>query len=80
MFTDEQALIEHKMHTMEAADRLFRDFALTTGRPCTARLRELSQLVKERMGTTPAVFVPAGTDRSATVSQRRSESTRARRQ
>ena len=69
MFTDEQALIEHKMHTMEAADRLFRDFAFDHRSTLYGEVSEnFLNLVKERMGTTPAVFsFLQGLDRSATV-------------
>ena len=69
MFPDEQGLIEHQMHIMEARTILFRDFAYDHR---SALYGEVSQdfinLVKDRMGATPAVFSFAqGLERSATV-------------
>ena len=57
MFPDEQSLIEHQIHIMEARTILFRDYA-TDHR--SSIYGEVSQsfldLVKERMGAAPPVF------------------------
>ena len=57
MFPDEQGLIEHKLQTMEATNRLFRDYAYdhesTLFGPVSESFRNL---LKERMGATPTVF------------------------
>ena len=69
MFPDEQGLIEHKMHTMEATAVLFRDYAFDHH---SSIYGEVSQnfvnLVKERMGAAPAVFsFLQGLERAAMV-------------
>ncbi len=57
MFPDEQGLIEHKMHTMEATDRLFRDHASDHQSSLYGEVSEnFLNLVQERMGAAPAVF------------------------
>jgi len=57
MFSDEQGLIEHKMHTMEATCRLFRDYAYDHRSTLYGEVSEsFLHLVKERMGAAPAVF------------------------
>jgi quinol monooxygenase YgiN len=57
MFPDEQALIEHKMHTMEATNRLFRDYASDHQSTLYGEVSaSFLNLAKERMGATPAVF------------------------
>jgi quinol monooxygenase YgiN len=69
MFPDEQGLIEHKMHTMEATDRLFRDYASDHRSTLYGEVSEnFLNLVKERMGAAPAVFsFLQGLERAATV-------------
>src|SRR4249919_3643494 len=69
MFPDEQGLIEHQMHIMEARTILFRDFAYDHR---SALYGEVSQdfinLVRERMGAAPATFsFLQGLEQSATV-------------
>jgi quinol monooxygenase YgiN len=57
MFPDEQGLIEHKMDTMEATQRLFRDYASDHRSTLYGKVSEgFLHLVKERMGTEPDVF------------------------
>jgi quinol monooxygenase YgiN len=67
MFPDEQGLIEHQIHIMEARTVLFRDAA--TGHRSTiygAVSQDLLTLVEARMGTAPPVFsFLQGLDRSA---------------
>jgi len=68
-FPDEQGLIEHNMHIMEARTILFRDYAYDHR---SALYGEVSQdfinLVKARMGAAPTVFsFLQGIDQSATV-------------
>lgn len=69
MFPDEQGLIEHKMHTMEATGRLFRDFAYDHQSALYGEVSDdFLNLVKERMGATPALFsFLQGLERAATV-------------
>ena len=69
MFSDEQGLIEHKMHTMEATGRLFRDYAYDHRSTLYGEVSEnFLHLVKERMGAAPAVFAfLQGLERTATV-------------
>jgi quinol monooxygenase YgiN len=69
MFPDEQGLIEHKMHTMEATNRLFRDYAFDHQSTLYGEVSEsFLTLVKERMGAAPAVFTfLQGLERGATV-------------
>jgi quinol monooxygenase YgiN len=69
MFRDEQGLIEHKMHTMEATGRLFRDYASNHQSTLYGEVSEdFLHLVKQRMGAAPAVFAfLQGLERAATV-------------
>jgi quinol monooxygenase YgiN len=69
MFSGEQGLIEHKMHTMEATGRLFRDYAYDHQSTLYGEVSEnFLNLVKERMGAAPAVFAfLQGLERVATV-------------
>lgn len=69
MFSDEQGLIKHKMHTMEATSRLFRDYASDHRSTLYGEVSEdFLSLVKERMGAAPAVFsFLQGLERPATV-------------
>jgi len=59
LFTDEQGLVEHNMHIMQARTVLFRDYAYDHR---SALYGEVSQdfidLVKARMGAAPAVCRP----------------------
>ena len=48
MFPDEQGLIEHQMHIMEARTVLFRQLPTTTGRLFTARSRRTSSISSRR--------------------------------
>ena len=57
LFPDEQGLIEHKLNTMEATDRLFRDYASDHESTLYGEVSEnFLNLVTERMGSAPAVF------------------------
>jgi quinol monooxygenase YgiN len=57
MFPDEQGLVEHKMHTMEATDRLFRDYAYDHRSTLYGEVsQDFINLVKERMGAAPTTF------------------------
>ena len=57
MFPDEHGLIEHKMHTMDATDRLFRDYASDHQATLYGEVSEnFLNLARERMGVAPAVF------------------------
>ena len=57
LFPHEQGLIEHKMNTMDATERLFRDFAFDHRSSLYGEVSEsFVRLVEERMGTAPAVF------------------------
>lgn len=69
MFTDEQGLIEHNQHIMEARATLFRDFAYDHRSTLYGEVSEnFLNLVKERMGAAPAVFsFLQGLERAATV-------------
>lgn len=69
MFTDEQGLVEHKMHTMEAADRLFREYASDHRATLYGEVSEnFLDLVEARMGATPTVYTfLQGLERAATV-------------
>ena len=69
MFTDEQGLIEHNLHIMEARAILFRDFAYDHRSTLYGEVSEnFLNLVKERMGAAPAVFsFLQGLERAATV-------------
>jgi quinol monooxygenase YgiN len=68
-FTDEQGLVEHKMHIMEAADRLFREYASDHRSTLYGEVSEsFLSLVEERMGATPSVYsFLQGLERAATV-------------
>jgi quinol monooxygenase YgiN len=68
-FIDEQGLIQHKMHTMEATDRLFSEYASDHRSTLYGEVSEsFLNLVRERMGAAPAVssFLQ-GLERAATV-------------
>jgi quinol monooxygenase YgiN len=69
MFPDEQGLIEHQMHIMEARAVLFRDYAYDHRSRIYGEVSEnFVNLVKERMGAAPAVFsVLQGLERAARV-------------
>jgi quinol monooxygenase YgiN len=57
MFTDEQGLAEHSMHIMAARTLLFRNYAYDHRSTLYgAASQGFLDLVRERMGTTPAVF------------------------
>ena len=57
MFADEQGLIEHQMHIMEARTVLFRDHASDHRSTIYGEVSEqFLDLVKARMGAAPAVF------------------------
>jgi quinol monooxygenase YgiN len=69
LFPNEQALIEHKINTMEATAVLFRDYAFDHHSTIYGEVSEnFVNLVKERMGAAPAVFsFLQGLERAATV-------------
>jgi quinol monooxygenase YgiN len=69
MFPDEQGLIEHQMHIMEARTVLFRDYASDHRSTIYGEVSEnFVNLAKERMGAAPAVFsFLQGLERTATV-------------
>ena len=69
MFRDEQGLIEHQMHIMEARTALFRDYAYDHRSTIYGEVSEnFINLVRERMGAAPAVFsFLQGLERAATV-------------
>ena len=69
MFADEQGLIEHQMHIMEARTVLFRDYASDHRSTIYGEVSEqFLGLVKERMGAAPTVFsFLQGLGQSATV-------------
>jgi quinol monooxygenase YgiN len=57
MFSDEQGLIEHQMHIMEARTVLFRDYASDHRSTIYGEVSDqFLGLVKERMGAAPTVF------------------------
>jgi quinol monooxygenase YgiN len=57
MFSDEQGLIEHQMHVMEARTVLFRDYASDHRSTIYGEVSDqFLDLVKERMGAAPTVF------------------------
>jgi quinol monooxygenase YgiN len=57
MFPDEQGLIEHQMHIMEARTVLFRDFATDHRSTIFGEVSQnFLELVKMRMGAAPRVF------------------------
>ena len=69
MFPDEQGLIEHQMHIMEARTILFRDFAYDHRSTIYGEVsRDFINLVEERMGAAPTIFsFVQGLGQSATV-------------
>jgi quinol monooxygenase YgiN len=69
LFTDEQGLVEHNLHIMEARAILFRDLAYDHRSTLYGEVSEnFLNLVKERMGAAPAVFsFLQGLERAATV-------------
>ena len=69
LFPDEQGLIEHKLNTMEATDRLFREYASDHESTLYGEVSEnFLNLVRERMGSAPAVFsFVQGLDQPAAV-------------
>jgi quinol monooxygenase YgiN len=57
LFPDEQGLLEHKVHTMEATARLFRDYASDHHSTLYGKVSPgFITLVKLRMGVAPGVF------------------------
>src|SRR6476659_2917521 len=57
MFPDEQGLIEHQIHIMEARTVLFRDHATDHRSTIYGEVsNDFLNLVKERMGAAPPVF------------------------
>jgi quinol monooxygenase YgiN len=57
VFTDEQGLMEHNQHIMEARAILFRDFAYDHRSTLFGEVSEsFRNLLKERMGAAPPVF------------------------
>jgi quinol monooxygenase YgiN len=57
MFPDEQGLIEHQIHIMEARTVLFRDYATDHRSTIYGEVsQDFRNLVKERMGAAPPVF------------------------
>lgn len=69
MFADEQGLIEHQMHIMDARTVLFRDYASDHRSTIYGEVSEqFLGLVKERMGAAPTVYsFVQGFGQSATV-------------
>lgn len=69
MFPDEQGLLEHNMHIMEARTILFRDYAYDHQSTLYGEVSEnFLELVNQRMGAAPAVFsFLQGLERAATV-------------
>jgi quinol monooxygenase YgiN len=69
MFPDEQGLIEHQMHIMEARTVLFRDYAYDHRSTVYGEVSpDFINLVKERMGAAPTTFsFVQGLEQSATV-------------
>jgi quinol monooxygenase YgiN len=67
MFPDEQGLIEHQIHIMEARTVLFRDYAADHRSTIYGEVsKDFLNLVKERMGAAPPVFsFLQGLERSA---------------
>jgi hypothetical protein len=70
MFPDEQGLLEHNMHIMDARTILFRDFAYDHQSTLYGEVsRNFLELVNQRTGAAPAVFsFLQGLERAATVS------------
>jgi quinol monooxygenase YgiN len=69
MFPDEQGLIEHQMHIMEARTVLFRDYAYDHRSTVYGEVSEdFINLIKARMGAAPSTFsFVQGLEESATV-------------
>ena len=69
MFPDEQGLIEHQIHIMEARTVLFRDYAFDHRSTIFGEVTlDFINLVKERMGAAPTTFsFVHGLEQSATV-------------
>jgi hypothetical protein len=69
MFPDEQGLIEHQMHIMEARTVLFRDYAYDHRSTVYGEVSQnFINLIKERMGAAPTTFsFVQGLEQSATV-------------
>ncbi len=69
MFPDEQGLLEHNMHIMEARTILFRDYAYDHQSVLYGEVSQnFLELVNQRMGAAPAVFsFLQGLERAATV-------------
>lgn len=68
-FPDEQGLIEHQMHIMQARTTLFRDYAYDHRSTIYGEVsQDFLHLVEERMGAAPSTFsFVMGLERSATV-------------
>jgi quinol monooxygenase YgiN len=69
MFSDEQGLMEHQMHIMEARMVLFRDYAYDHRSTIYGEVsQDFINLVKARMGAAPTTFsFVQGLEQSATV-------------
>ena len=69
MFPDEQGLIEHQMHIMEARTVLFRDYAYDHRSTVYGEVSQnFINLIKARMGAAPTTFsFVQGLEQSATV-------------
>jgi hypothetical protein len=69
MFTDEQGLLEHQMHIMEARTVLFRDYAYDHRSTVYGEASQnFINLIKARMGAAPTTFsFVQGLEQSARV-------------
>ena len=68
MFPDEQGLIEHSMHIMEARSVLFRDFAYDHQATLYGEVsQDFINLVTERMGAPTVFSFVQGLEQSAAV-------------
>ena len=69
MFPDEQGLIEHQMHIMEARTVLFRDYAYDHRSTIYGEVSQnFINLIKARMGAAPTTFsFVQGLEQSATA-------------
>ena len=68
MFPDEQGLIEHKMHIMEARTVLFRDYAYDHQATIYGEVsQDFINLVTERMGAPTVFSFVQGLEQSAAV-------------
>lgn len=78
LFPDEHGLLEHKMHTMEATTRLFRDYASGHQSTLFGQVSPtFTKVVETRMGAAPAVFAFLdGLDPSAPGATARPENSR----